>query len=362
MNRRGILGAALVGAAGTAARQATAQGAGGRSLDIRIGGGHGPAAIWISTIREHFIPRVTQRVERETPHRIRWTEAWGGAVCRPGDCLEAVESGLLDIGDIQVVFEPSKLMAHNFALYAPFGPSDPRVAAKLARAVYDRVPRLKEILERQFKQVYLAASTTGNYGLVTVNPWRTLSDLRGRKIAAAGANLAWLQAPGVGVVPVQSNLNEAFTSMQTGVYEGWVMFADGVTSFRLHELSKQFVDVGFGCIPIPVLCANRDSWRGIPADVQRIIREEAASWSDHLGEQFHLRTEAAFATMRQAGLTVRSLDDEERRAWAMSLPNLAKQRMEEIRRANQPAEAVSAWIELAKEAGHRWPRDWLAES
>jgi TRAP-type C4-dicarboxylate transport system substrate-binding protein len=123
------------------------------------------------------------------------------------------------------------------------------------------------------------------------------------------------------VVPVQSNLNEAFTAMQTGVYEGWVMFADGVASFRLHELSKQFVDVGFGCIPIPVLTANRDSWRGLPPDIQRIMREEAAAWSDHLGEQSHLRTEAGFATMRQAGLTVRAIDEEERRAWAMSLPN-----------------------------------------
>jgi hypothetical protein len=132
--------------------------------------GHGPAAIWISTIREHFIPRVAARVERETPHRIRWTEAFGGAVCRPGDCLEAVETGLLDVGDIQVVFEPSKLIAHNFALYAPFGPNDPRMAAKLAREVYERVPRLKGVLERQFKQVYLAAGCTGSYGLVTVHP------------------------------------------------------------------------------------------------------------------------------------------------------------------------------------------------
>jgi hypothetical protein len=36
--------------------------------------------------------------------------------------------------------------------------------------------------------------------------------------------------------------------------------------------------------------------------------------------------------------------------------------MEEIRRANQPAEAVTEWVRLAREAGHRWPRDWLAEA
>lgn len=359
-NRRSLLKAvpAAPFALGLAATPpALAQG--GRNFDIRIGGGHPPAAVWIQAVREFYMPRVAERVARETPHRVRWTEGWGGSVCRPGECLEAAETGLLDVSEIQLIFEPAKLMAHNFAVHAPFGPTDARVAAQCVREVYNRVPRLREILERQHRQVYLSGSVVGNYGILTMFPWTTLADLRGKKIAAAGPNLPWLSAQGVGVVPVQSNLNEAYTSFQTGVYEGWIMFPDGVTSFRLHELCRQFVEANFGSIHNPTLTMNVQTWRGLPPELQRIFREEAERWSDHLGQFVNERTAESMEIMRRQGLTIRRLDDEERRAWAMQLPNLARQRMDEMRRNNQPAEAVTTWIQVATEAGHRFPRDWL---
>ena len=61
---------------------------------------------------------------------------------------------------------------------------------------------------------------------------------------------------GTGVVGVQSTLNEAYTSMQTGVYEGWVMFTDASMAFKLNEVSKQYVDMDFGCISTPVITMN----------------------------------------------------------------------------------------------------------
>lgn len=358
MDRRTLLKAPLAAAAAAAATSpAVAQG--GRTIDIRIGGGHPPAALWISTIRDSYMPNVIRRVQAETPHRIRFTEGFGGSVCRPGECLEAVETGLLDVAEIQVIFEPAKLMAHNFTIYVPFGPADAKLAARCVRDTYARVPRLAQILERTHRQVYLAASVVGNYGVLTTFNWNTLAELRGRKIAAAGPNLPWLQGQGVGVVPVQSNLNEAYTAMQTGVYEGWIMFPDGVTGFRLHELSRQFVRSDFGAQGNPCLTINAQTWRGLPPDVQNILRDEAEKWSDHLGDVINQRAEESMEIMRRAGLTVRVLGNDEKTVWANALPNMARQRMEEMRRNNQPAEAVSTYVQLVTEAGHRFPRDWL---
>jgi TRAP-type C4-dicarboxylate transport system substrate-binding protein len=105
---------------------------------------------------------------------------------------------------------------------------------------------------------------------------------------------------------------------------------------------------------------NVQTWRGLPPEVQRIMKEEADKWSDHLGETINQRSEESMEIMRRQGLTVRVLADEEKVAWANGLPNLARQRMEEMRRNNQPAEAVTTYVQLAMEAGHRFPRDWLA--
>ena len=253
------LAATLLCAGGSGAHAAT--------FKLKIGAGHPPAGLWIATLRDVFMPKISERVAKETSHKIEWTEAFGGSVCKLGECLEAIESGLLDIGDAHAPFEPAKMLAHNFSYFAPFGTPDPRIAAKAVREVYENTPALRKVLEDRYNQVFIAAGVVGNYGLITNFKWSTVAELKGHKIAAAGPNLPWLQ--GTGVIGVQSTLNEAYTSMQTGVYEGWVMFTDASMSFKLNEVSKQYVDMDFGCISTPVLTMNKETWKELPPEVQR---------------------------------------------------------------------------------------------
>jgi TRAP-type C4-dicarboxylate transport system substrate-binding protein len=346
-------------AAAIAALLFTANSADAATFKLKIGAGHPPAGLWVATLREVFMPRVAERVAKETPHKIEWTEAFGGSVCKLGECLEAIESGLIDIGDAHAPFEPAKMLAHNFAFFAPFGAPDPRVAAKAVREVYETTPALRKVLEDRYNQVFVAVGIVGNYGLITTFTWNTVADLKGHKIAAAGPNLPWLQ--GTGVVGVQSTLNEAYTSMQTGVYEGWVMFTDASMSFKLHEVSKQYVDMDFGCIGTPVITMNKDTWKDLPPEVQKIILDAGRDYNEAIGRITHEKQEAARNRMREAGLEVRIADPATKEAWAKALPNIPKLRFEEINKANMPGEVVYNYIKALKAAGHKFPRDWEAE-
>ncbi len=356
IDRRSLLAAPLAAAL---ASPAAAQG--GRTIDIRIGAGHPPAALWISTLRDSFMPNVVARVQRETPHRIRFTEGFGGSVCRPGDCLEAVETGLLDIAEIQVIFEPAKLMAHNFTIYVPFGPPDAKFAASCVRETYRRVPRLAEILERNYRQVYLAASVVGNYGIVTNFTWNDLTELRGRKIAAAGPNIPWLQGQNVGrsAGAEQSERGLHRDADRRGTTAGscspTASPASACTSSSRQYGAHRFRRPG----AIPVLTANVQSWRRLPPEVQRIIRDEAEKWSDHLGDVINQRAEESFDIMRRQGLVVRSLDDAQKRRLGECSAQHRARAHGRMRRNNQPAEAVEVYVRVATEGGHRFPRDWL---
>jgi TRAP-type C4-dicarboxylate transport system substrate-binding protein len=329
------------------------------TFKLSIGAGHPAAAAWIATIKDFYLPRVTERVKKETGHTLVWTEAWGGSVCKLGECLEAVESGLLDVGELQTPFEPAKLMAHNFTYFVPFGTPDPRIAAKAIQEVYDKTPGLKSVLESRYNQVYLGSGIIGNYGLVTTFKWKTIADLKGRKIAAAGPNIPWMQ--GSGVTGVQSNLNEAYTSFQTGVYEGWVMFPDAIVSFKLNEVTKQYVDMDFGAIHTPLLTMNKASWNALPANVRKIFLEVGKEWNGQIGRVIYEKQEAGRKQMKVAGLDVRQADLAAKRAWAKGLPNIPKQRFEEIKKAGMPGEVVYTYIKALKAAGHTFPRDWEAE-
>jgi TRAP-type C4-dicarboxylate transport system substrate-binding protein len=329
------------------------------TIQLRIGAGHPATATWVDTIANFFVPRVTERVAEETDHTLEWTEAWAGSVCRLGECLEAVESGLLDMADLQTPFDPSKLMAQNFSYFVPFGTGDPVLGARLNWETYQEVPELKTMLEEQYNQVFIGVGILGNYGLITNFEWDDPEELRGQRIAAAGPNIPWVEA--VGMVPVQSNLNEAYTSMQTGVYTGWVMFPDGATSFRLEEVSRQHTITGFGVIATPLLTMNLQTWESLPPEVQEIFLEVGQEWNEFAGEYTTQRQEEALETFREAGLTVKELTFEEQQAWAANLPNIPRQRYDEINAAGQPGEAVYVYVRLLEEAGHQFPRDWAAE-
>ncbi len=325
---------------------------------LKIGAGHAPVAAWIATIRDHFMPRVADRVAKETGHKIEWTEGFGGSLCKLNECLEAVESGILDVGSPATPFSPAKLMAYNFAYFVPFGPADPRVAYKAAAEAYSKTPRMPAFLEERYNQRLLGITTIGNYGLATNFEWKTVADLKGRKIAAAGPNMPWLQ--GTGTVAVQSNLNEAYTSMQTGVYEGWVMYQEGITSFKLQEILKQYVDMDFGALHAGLLTVNRDTWKTLPANVQKIMEEEGNAWSQTTANVAWDRQVAAKKILDGA-LKTSQATMEMKQAWAKSLPNIPKQRLEEINKVGQPGEVVYAYIKALKAAGHVFPRDWEAE-
>ncbi|TCT03988.1 C4-dicarboxylate TRAP transporter substrate-binding protein [Aquabacter spiritensis] len=349
--RTGLCAAGLLLASTLAGHAAT--------YSLKIGAGHPAGSVWIGAIRDFFMPQVAERVAKATGDKIVWTEAWGGSVCKLGECLEAVESGLLDIGELQTPFDPAKLLAHNFTYFAPFGTPDPRVAAKAVLDVYEATPALKKVLETRYNQVFLGAGVIGNYGLVTSFKWTDVGDLKGHKIAAAGPNLPWLQ--GTGVVGVQSNLNEAYTSFQTGVYEGWVMFPDAIVSFKLNEVTKQYVDMDFGCIHTPLLSMNKDTWNDLPPAVQKIFIEVGKEWNAYTGRVTWQKQQDALAKMKELGLDVRQADMATKQAWAKALPNIPKQRFEEINKANLPGEVIYTYIKALKAAGHQFPRDWEAE-
>src|SRR3546814_11729459 len=109
----------------------------------------------------------------------------------------------------------------------------PTKSLEIARAVYAKVPYLTNVVEQKFNQKLIGLITDNGYNLGTTFDWNTVRELKGKKIAGAGLNLKWLEY--AGAVPVQSTLPEAYTSMQTGVYFGWIMFPSGWVNSTLNE-------------------------------------------------------------------------------------------------------------------------------
>jgi C4-dicarboxylate-binding protein DctP len=222
------------------------------------------------------------------------------------------------------------------------------------RAVFDKVPYMSKVLEDKFNQHLIALIADNGYNLGTSFEWNKVADLKGRKLAGAGLNLKWLEY--AGATPVQSSLPEAYTSMQTGVYNGWIMFPSGYVNFKLYEVGKYYTEIGFGAITWHGLTINKARFAKLPKEVQDIIVQVGREYEVLTGTVNEENYPKQMEQLRKVGAIVKQLPDAVRVEWANSLKGWPQEKATELDKAGLPgSQVLKLTIEEAEKLGHKWP-------
>ena len=331
------------------------------SITLRIGAGHpaGPT-VYVNEMRDFFVPEVMRRVAEETDYKINFVQGYGGSIAQVAEVLEAVQSGILDVGAYCVCFEPAKLFLHNFSYFVPFGPQDAAKVMLLTRRVYDENPWLAEQFEA-YSQKLLAINGWDSYHLGTVDPWESVQDLNGVKIGGAGPNLPWLEY--AGVIPVQSTLPDGYLSMQTGVYAGWLMFPSSYYGYKFHEPAPYYTLIGFGAMGGAVaLTMNSRSFERLPPEVQKIILEVARDYETVAAHALNEGQSVALQALRNAGAHIRELPSEVRAEWANSLAEFPNAMAQDANSRGMPgSQIIRAYIEEIDRSGYNWPVKYVID-
>jgi C4-dicarboxylate-binding protein DctP len=323
-------------------------------IKLRIASGHPAANTYVALMQSFFVPEVTKRVAARTKHKVDFIEGYGGSMVKTADTLEGVQSGIVDIGGYNFGFEPSNLPLHSFQVMLPFGTMNPEMSVKLARTIYDKVPYMTNVFEEKFNQRLLALISDTGYNIGTTFDWNAVSELKGRKIAGAGLNLKWLEF--AGATAVQSALPEAYTSMQTGVYNGWIMFPSGWVNFKLTEVAKYYTEVGFGAITWHGMTMNKARFAKLPKEVQDIIVEVAREYETMTGKVNLENYPKQIAELKRIGAVVKSVPDSVRLDWAKSLTEWPQQRAAELDKQGLPGtQVLKMTLEEAEKLGYKWP-------
>jgi len=327
-------------------------------IKLRIGAGHTDSTQWIYGLQHYFEPAVADRVAAETDYKIEWTEAYGGTVAKLGEELEAIETGLLDIGCIVNVFEPTKLMVHGMTYRMPFQSSDPVAVSEAARELYKEYPIFEEQLS-SYNQKYLSLLVSDDYNLYSNFEIKTVDDLKGHKIAGAGANLKWLE--GTGAIGVQSNLTEGYTSMQTGVYEGFLNPTVAQFNYKIHEVGPYLLLANFGVQMVANVTINQQTWDKLPKEVQAILVDEGeklATWEAEYVQKDYDATLEKLAADKSVFIT--QLSDAEKTRWANILPNIVGDDLAKELNASgiEGTAIIKAYYKKIQDRGYVMVRDW----
>lgn len=322
------------------------------SITLRMGSGHPIGLLaYTETAANWFAPELKRRIEEQTDHTVSIQEFHAGQIAKVTEVLESTRDGILDIGFVSMIFEPSNLSLQNFTLYLPFNSPDVAMVTEAAKATYENFPELTAPFEADFNQIYLGGACLENYGLGTNFAWQKFSDLRGHKIAGAGINLDWIS----GATAVASNLNEAYQSIQSGVYEGYISAASWWHSFKLNEVAPYYTKTDFGAQYLNAVTINKDKYESLPEDVKKILHELGAEWADVTTEICARNDAEGLKILAGLGVEVTDISEEAKSDWANALADFPNRMAKNVDAAGLPgSQVMNFYIDRVEELGHEW--------
>jgi len=336
-----------------------AAGDGRKLIKFRMTAGHPyAAAAWVKVLEDFYAPEVTKRVIEETDdYEVEFKGFYGGSLAKLGEVLESVESGIADIGIANNIFEQSKLELHNFSWWTPFASSDLKQIINANTKVMDRIPSFDETFEKyNVKHLGRSFNMNPSFQMITNFPIKTMKDLKGKKIAHGGSMIPWLKA--LGAVGVQSTFSDAYSSIDTGVYQGWAMPLNVAKTFKVYEVAKYITIVDFGADISGYVCMNLDTWNSLPEEVQKIMDEVGYEYTEKLRLLVEEQVSGALDTMKEAGCEIYTLPVEEKAIWAKTLAdsNVAQSTAEKANEHGLPGMIVlQEYLKALEEEGYSWP-------
>ncbi|MDA4848446.1 C4-dicarboxylate TRAP transporter substrate-binding protein [Hoeflea poritis] len=331
-----------------------AQPAQAETFNINVASGSPPVVPWVKLISDVFIPEVNARIGDE--HTINWIESYSGTVAKVGGVLEAVESGLIEMGQVYAIFEQDKLILQNITYMTPFGSDDLELVTRMIGELHDEHPALKKAWEDN-GQVFIAPIGLDTHYIATNFPVTSIDDLKGRKIGGAGTIANWLN--GVGATAVDGNFSVHYNNIQTGVYDGLLNFSSGIFPNKLHEVAPMLTRVDFGAQFVGALTINKDTWDSFPEEVQTAFLEAGEIYRLKVSEALQGFARMAEGKMVEQGAMQSRLPEEERTRWAQALPDLAADWVVRAEAKGLPAqEILDAWIAKQADNGVALVRTW----
>ncbi|MHB8763488.1 MAG: TRAP transporter substrate-binding protein [Deferrisomatales bacterium] len=263
-----------------------------------------PAGTFPGKQMAHWAEEVTKR----TDGLVTVQTFPGGTLLGAQDMYDGVLRGVADIGLGSPSYDPGRFPLTAGASL-PVGFPNATVGSLV---LWELVKEFKP--EEYAKYKVIALFTTEPGYIQSKAPVRTLADLKGMKLRAAGTGVPVLKA--LGAAPVGMPMPEVPQAIQTGVIDGTMTSRDVLKDFKLAEMVRYVTDyrsvvVTFAAVMVQMM------WESLPPKAQKVIDElgrEMAVWTGRYHDQQNVGGAMAWG-QKEHGLQLLPLAAEERAKW-----------------------------------------------
>ncbi len=225
------------------------------------------------------LPVMFKNISDKTGGKIKWTLVPGGQLVDGKTTFTGVKDGLVQAGLAIPQYVPNTVPA-LFMLYSTIVLGHNDVVAStgaVLETIYFNCPECLDDIKK-LNAVSLGGWTSSAYLLACTTPVKSLADLKGKRVRAAGGNAEMLKM--AGAVPVGATLVEAVSLLQRGGLDCQHGIADWLRTFGYADFAKHVVDMPLGLSgPALGFFMNRDAWNKLTPEQKKIHLDEAVKLS-----------------------------------------------------------------------------------
>jgi TRAP-type transport system periplasmic protein len=347
---------ALIAGAMTVSTPVTA-----KTLKITVAAAPPPLVTFVGAFKDIVTKRIDERLASPEGKgfNIEWNHAYSGSLASFNEVFEAVEEGIAGAALILKNFEPSNLPLEAYPVHMPFVDMTRTQLLEIDRRLRKQIPEMNEAYARH-NQVHLESGPNDSMQLFTKFPVTKFEDLKGRKLGSSGTFAQWLRD--TGAVSVNSSMNQSFTNIKNGVYEGYPISEILSFVYKTWSAAPYYTKVDFGPALTAGVTFNADVWKSMPEHVRTIINEEVVKWPTYL-ESIDAQKRGKFIDiMKKNGVKFSVLAEAERKKWAMALPNIAKEWAARLEEKGLPGNRlISTYMAEMRAMNVKIARDWDKE-
>lgn len=338
--------AALAGCAATAGAET-----------VLIHGEAGPNRGARAAALSWYAEQVAARSEGD----MRIDVQWGGALFKANAALAGVKDGIADLGTVIAVYYPQELVGYGIA-DLPLNNPDAWVGMRATDEFMRTNAAIKADLDAK-NLVYIGTWTTSQVNIGCKDAAiRTAEDVENLKVRGVGAYGKVFGEMGANMV--RMSIYDAYQGLDTGLIDCSQGYSYAVAALKQYEVMDSYTMLNWGQVGGVGMFMNKDSYQSLSADQQALLQDVGSDMADEFGRIITAANEKAITQMKDNGVEVIELAQEERAALVEKGQQFVAAWSENAAEAGMPGEEMLAeyqaliakWTETRDSEGYPWDR------
>lgn len=217
--------------------------------------------------------RWAREVEKRTNGKVKVKTFPGGTLLDAKGMFDGVVAGLADIGCFCPSYHPGMFPLLE-AMDLPIGWPNTKVASLTLLKIYQKW-KPKEL----DKVKVLTMFTCAPMHIASKIPIKTLAEMKGVELRAAGASVPYLKA--LGATPIGMPMSDVPEALQKGLIKGYLSSIEVLKDYKFAEYCRHVTYLGDSIVTFAVIM-NKKSWDSLPSEVQKLfdeMTEEQSLWT-----------------------------------------------------------------------------------